>query len=86
MSRIAVFHDNFAQMGGAERVAEEIYNLLSGAALHTTLMVPELLSEGLRQGKHPNYLDAAPARNQGLLSSLFPLVPASRRSCRPDEL
>ena len=49
MSRIAVFHDNFAQMGGAERVAEEIYNLLPDATMHSTLAVPEILSEGLRR-------------------------------------
>lgn len=49
MSRIALFHENFAQMGDAEKVAEEIYNLLSGADLHSTLVVPELLSESLRK-------------------------------------
>lgn len=49
MSRIAVFHDNFAQMGGAEKVAEEIYNLLPGASLHSTVAVPEILSRGLQQ-------------------------------------
>lgn len=48
LPKIAVFHDNFAQMGGAERVAEEIYNLLPGATLHTTAAVPEILSDGLR--------------------------------------
>lgn len=51
MTRIAVIHDNFAQMGGAERVAEEIYNLLPGADLHSTLSVTELLSPGLRAAK-----------------------------------
>jgi glycosyltransferase involved in cell wall biosynthesis len=48
---VAVFHDNFAQMGGAERVAEEIYNLLPGAILHSTVAVPEILSPGLRKAK-----------------------------------
>ena len=51
MSRIAVFHDNFAQMGGAEKVAEEIYNLLPDANLHSTVSVPEVLSAGLKQTK-----------------------------------
>ena len=46
---IAVIHDNFAQMGGAEKVAEEIYHLLPGADLHSTLALPELLSPGLRE-------------------------------------
>ncbi len=50
-SRVAVFHDNFAQMGGAEKVAEEIYDLLPGATLHTTAVVPEILSDGLRQAR-----------------------------------
>ena len=49
MARIAVFHDNFAQMGGAEKVAEEIHNLLPGASLHSTIAVPEVLSRGLQQ-------------------------------------
>ncbi|HEX3280539.1 MAG TPA: glycosyltransferase [Pyrinomonadaceae bacterium] len=51
MSRIAVFHDNFAQMGGAEKVAEEIYKLLPDASLHSTVAVPEILSAGLQQAK-----------------------------------
>jgi glycosyltransferase involved in cell wall biosynthesis len=51
MSRIAVFHDNFAQMGGAEKVAEEIYNLLAGASLHSTVAISEILSPGLQQAK-----------------------------------
>jgi glycosyltransferase involved in cell wall biosynthesis len=51
MSRIAIFHDNFAQMGGAEKVAEEIYNLLPGANLHSTVAVPAVLSRGLQQAK-----------------------------------
>jgi len=49
MSGIAVFHDNFAQMGGAEKVAEEIYNLLPGASLHSTIAIPKVLSRGLQQ-------------------------------------
>ena len=51
MPRIAVVHDNFAQMGGAERVAEEIYQLLPGATLHTTVSLPHLLSPGLRNAR-----------------------------------
>ncbi len=50
-SKVAVFHDNFAQMGGAEKVAEEIYDLLPGATLHSTVALPEILSEGLRRAE-----------------------------------
>lgn len=53
MSRIAIFHDNFAQMGGAERVAEALAAALPGASLHTTLaahakLVPELRAREIR--------------------------------------
>ena len=49
MSRIAIFHDNFAQMGGAEKVAEEIHKLLPDADLLSTVAVREVLSPGLQQ-------------------------------------
>jgi glycosyltransferase involved in cell wall biosynthesis len=45
---IAIFHDNMAQMGGAERVTEVLTRTLPGAALHTTLAAPWKLSDGLR--------------------------------------
>ncbi len=49
MSRIALVHDNFAQMGGAEKVAEALHKLLPEANLHSTLAVREKLSEELRR-------------------------------------
>ncbi|HMV47303.1 MAG TPA: glycosyltransferase [Blastocatellia bacterium] len=49
MSRIALVHDNFAQMGGAEKVAEALHKLLPEADLHSTLAVREKLSEELRR-------------------------------------
>jgi glycosyltransferase involved in cell wall biosynthesis len=51
MQKIALVHDNFAQMGGAERVAEELYKLLPGADLHSTLAIPELLSPTLQNAR-----------------------------------
>ncbi|RXH58393.1 Glycosyltransferase [Granulicella sibirica] len=51
---IAVFHDNFAQMGGAERVAEAIYEALPGADLLSTLSAPEILSKGLQSARITN--------------------------------
>lgn len=48
MLRIALFHDNLAQMGGAERVTEVLHKTLPGADLFTTLAVPERLSPHLR--------------------------------------
>ena len=53
MSGIAIFHDNMAQMGGAERVTQALVAALPGAALHTTLaaqwkLVPQLRDMNIR--------------------------------------
>jgi glycosyltransferase involved in cell wall biosynthesis len=48
VSGIAIFHDNFAQMGGAERVAHALTSALPSAALHTTLAAPAKLIPALR--------------------------------------
>jgi glycosyltransferase involved in cell wall biosynthesis len=45
--RIAVVHDYFTQLGGAEKVAEELVRMLPGASLHTTCIVPDLLPPSL---------------------------------------
>ena len=37
MSKIAVVHDYFIQMGGAEKVAEEIHKLFPSAPMFTTV-------------------------------------------------
>ena len=47
--QIAVVHDYFTQMGGAERVAEELARMLPSASLHTTVAIPDLLPPGTRQ-------------------------------------
>jgi glycosyltransferase involved in cell wall biosynthesis len=75
MPRIAIVHDNFAQMGGAERVAEAIYNLLPGADLYTTLSVPERLSPGLRAARiKTSWMQCLPARSK-LYRHYFCLYP-----------
>ena len=62
MSRIAIVHDNFAQMGGAEKVAEEICSLLPQADLHSTVALPHLLSPRLRQKEiHTTWMQRLPA-------------------------
>ena len=45
--QIAVVHDYFTQMGGAERVAEELVRMLPGASLHTTVALQDLMPAGL---------------------------------------
>lgn len=49
MSGIAIFHDNFAQMGGAERVADTLAGAFPGSALHTTLAAHAKLIPALRE-------------------------------------
>ena len=45
--KIAVVHDYFTQLGGAEKVAEELIRMLPGAALHTTVALPDRMPPGL---------------------------------------
>ncbi|HEX4029453.1 MAG TPA: glycosyltransferase [Terracidiphilus sp.] len=51
MPGIALFQDYLAQYGGAERVTEAIHQTLPNADLHTTLSVPEKMSDYLRNVK-----------------------------------
>jgi glycosyltransferase involved in cell wall biosynthesis len=65
--KVAVFHDNFAQNGGAERVAEELHRTLKAAFPHTdlfsTLSAEERLSPYLRNAKIRNtWMQRLPAR------------------------
>ena len=63
MLRIALFHDNFAQMGGAERVTEALYEALPGSELHTTIAVEEKLSPKLRAaGVRTSWMQRLPAK------------------------
>jgi glycosyltransferase involved in cell wall biosynthesis len=41
--KIAVVHDYFTQLGGAEKVAEELMRMLPGADLHATVALPECM-------------------------------------------
>src|ERR1700733_10156218 len=45
--RIAVVHDYFTQMGGAEKVAAALMGMLPGAALHATVALPECMPADL---------------------------------------
>jgi glycosyltransferase involved in cell wall biosynthesis len=45
--KIAVVHDYFTQLGGAEKVAEELMRMLPGAALHSTVALPDRMPPSL---------------------------------------
>ncbi len=46
--KIAIVHDYFTQMGGAEKVAEELYKMIPDADVLTTVALADKLPAGLR--------------------------------------
>lgn len=48
MSKIALVHDYFTQLGGAERVAEAMHDSFPSAPMYTTVALPQCLPPGLR--------------------------------------
>jgi glycosyltransferase involved in cell wall biosynthesis len=48
LSRIALVHDYFVQMGGAERVAEAMHESFPSAPMYTTVALPQSLPQRLR--------------------------------------
>ncbi len=86
--RAAVFHDNFAQNGGAERVAEELHRTLRvafpEARLHSTLSAEERLSPYLRNaGIRNTWMQWLPARAK-LFRAYFLLYPFAVESAGLD--
>lgn len=47
--RVAVVHDYFTQLGGAEKVAEELYCMLPSPSLFATVALPEFMPPRLRE-------------------------------------
>ena len=46
--KIAIVHDYFTQLGGAEKVAEEMYRMFPGATLHSTVAFEDKMPLGLQ--------------------------------------
>jgi len=73
--RVAIFHDNFAQMGGAERVAEALHRTYPQADLCSTLSIEERLTPYLRSQKpRTTWMQWLPAKAK-LFRHYFPLYP-----------
>ena len=73
--RVAIFHDNFAQNGGAERVAEMLHRTYPHADLLTTLAVPEKLSPYVQQARlKTTWMQWLPAKAK-LFRTYFLLYP-----------
>ena len=74
--QIAVVHDYFTQMGGAERVAEELARMLPSASLYSTVAMPHLMPPGLAGRRvETSWMQHLPSM-RAVLSPLLPLVPS----------
>src|SRR5712692_4615424 len=47
MPKIAIVHDYFTQLGGAERVAEQFFAMLPGSHVYSTVALPNMLPHGI---------------------------------------
>ncbi|HEY4357872.1 MAG TPA: glycosyltransferase [Acidobacteriaceae bacterium] len=73
--KIAVVHDYFTQMGGAEKVAEELYNMLPGADLFATVALQNKMPDSLRHvDVHTSWMQRLPKMNE-YYRLYFPLYP-----------
>ena len=75
--KIAVVHDYFTQLGGAEKVAEELYNMLPGADLFATVALPKSMPDSLKSVKvYTSWMQHLPgmAKYYRLYFLLYPLA------------
>lgn len=73
--KIALVHDYFTQLGGAERVAEAIYQMLPQATVFATVSNPQQLPDGLRSAEiRTSWMQHLPAINR-YYRHYFPLYP-----------
>jgi glycosyltransferase involved in cell wall biosynthesis len=78
--RIAVVHDNFAQQGGAERVAEEVARLFPDADLLSTVAVEQKLSRYIKERRvKTTWMQKLPALHR-LYRHYFLLYPFAVKS------
>jgi glycosyltransferase involved in cell wall biosynthesis len=84
VSRIALFQDYLAQMGGAERVTEALHQTLPEADLYTTFAIPEKLSPYLRETRpKTTWMQFLPAKSK-LYRHYFMLYPFAIETARLD--
>ncbi len=82
--KIAVVHDYFTQMGGAEKVAEELYAMLPGADLFATVALREKMPSTLRDVPvQTSWMQQLPKMST-LYRIYFPLYPMAVRSLKLD--
>jgi glycosyltransferase involved in cell wall biosynthesis len=77
LSRIALVHDYFVQMGGAERVAAAMHSSFPAAPIYTTVALPQALPQELRGADiRTSAMQRLPAMEQRFrqYSMLYPLA------------
>src|SRR2546425_788337 len=67
VSKIALVHDYFVQMGGAERVAEAMHDSFPSAPMYTTVALPQSLPDRLRRAD----IRTSPLQNLPAMESRF---------------
>jgi len=78
--KIAMVHDYFTQMGGAEKVAEELYNMLPGADLFATVALKSKMPSTLVDVKvNTSWMQRLPKMSE-YYRFYFPLYPFAVRS------
>jgi glycosyltransferase involved in cell wall biosynthesis len=77
LPRIAIVHERFTELGGSERVAEQMHCLWPEATVHTTIVDRSVLPPALRDADlRPSPLQALYRGGRGY-SHLLPLFPAA---------
>ena len=77
--KIAVVHDYFTQLGGAEKVAEELYHMVPGCDLFATVALERKMPESLRGVPvQTSWMQNLPKLDQ-LYRLYFPLYPMAVR-------
>jgi glycosyltransferase involved in cell wall biosynthesis len=78
--KIAMVHDYFTQLGGAEKVAEELYNMLPNADLFATVALKSKMPSTLRNVPvKTSWMQKLPKMNE-YYRLYFPLYPVAVRS------
>ena len=76
MVRVAFVHDYFAQHGGAENVAGELYKLVPHADMFATVALDRVHTGLHPERKAANIVDSKPAAYRGALSAVLPTLSA----------
>src|ERR1700710_2545727 len=73
--KIALVHDYFTQLGGAERVAEALFKMLPGSTVFTTVFNPAYPPKGFQSAKiRTSFMQNLPGINR-YYRHYFPLYP-----------